>query len=869
LKRVSRTLGEELSKLIDRSAKLSATNITEAVQAQSRGGAAGEAQIIAAASQQGIPLVCVVEVNAPNIEVRLLDVRTKATLVRLNAGGGSTDLRNPAAVAQLVRSVLDLSKEMVSKAEEAAAAAPPEAQRQQGAAIGVAAPAPPSAPQPPPQQQAVRYTLAANRLPEAGGIVTPTNQADIAAGTQINITAAAAEGYAFVNWTAVPEEGSQIANANSAATTITMNANTIVTANFRLVYSLTVSRAQETGGTVNSIPPKLTAGIPVRITATPASGYDFVDWTVESGEAHFADKNSASTAVAISSDAKIIANFRKQIYTLTVNATPAEGGAVSPAAVKDSIFWGTQIEVKAAAAEGYRFVNWSLVSGRGSQIADARATTATVTVNAATTVTANFQPIYTLTAHRDPQTGGTVTPAIQSGITAGTPVDISARAATGYIFVNWAVLGGDARLANANSEKTTITMRSNAVVAANFYGGPLHTLTVNQAPMNGGSASARRRDNIIPGTPIEITASAADGHTFVSWRVTSGNAQLTNANNPNTTVIVDSDATVTADFQPIFSLKVNRYPNAGGSVAATAQSGITAGTPVEITASQTSGHRFVNWRVTSGQAWFADMNNPRTTVVLGSDAAVIAYFEQTLSLTVNVNLAAGGSAASGAQTNIIAGTPVGIMATEKAGHEFVNWTISGGQAWFADANDPNTTVILGSNATITANFKRSASTKMPAILATFGIGWQSTNYDRVSDQNIRDPDRTVANGPTLGTNIMFIRRSGFTISAGADFIINMEEGVNIDPVLGMGYVRYREYYVGGILNLIAKPYILYDYVNADNYQHGGIFIAPTLLMGYDLGIASLGGQFSVIHNPASSTTGFKFSVIVGGVGTRR
>jgi len=864
MKKVSKSLAGELAKLIDRSARLSATDITDAVQAQAKSGTASNAQIVASGNQQGLPLVCVVEVNGPNIGVRLLDVRTSAELVKLNSGSAPTDLKNPTAVAQLIKSVLDLSKAMVTKAEEVAQSAPGTPQQAAAPPSSPASGAPP--PPPPPPPPAMKYMLALNRAPEAGGIVTPTSQSEIPAGTQINIIAAPAEGYAFANWTITPEGASLIADRRAAATTVTMSANTIVTANFRPLCTLKVNRYPEIGGAISSAPATVPAETPVSIAATAAAGYDFVNWTAENGQASFANANDASTTVSLSSHATIRANFKRRLHSLAANVNPAGAGAVTPASIQDSIPSGTLVDITTTAAEGYKFVKWTSKPEQ-SKIADTNSTATTVSMNANTIVTANFRTVYTLTVNRNPADGGSVTPAAPlKEIAPGTSVKISATPDSGYLFANWTVVSGQAKLANEFHANTTVTVNSNAVIAANFYNGPLHTLAVNRQPENGGTVSARQQQGIIPEIiPVGITTSAAEGYKFINWTVTGGRATLNNANDTSTTAILGSNATITANFQPIFKLTTNRNPIAGGTVTATAYSGIPAETPVEIAVSPANGYRFVNWTVTGGQAWFANTNATKTTVILGTDATIAANFQQTHSLALNPNPPASGIVTSAQNSNIAPETPVEIKASPVSGYRFVNWTVTGGQAWFANSNDRNTTVSLDSDAKITANFQKTGDQKVSTVLATFGVGWQFSDYESVSDEHLRDPDRTVVSGTALGTNFLLIRKSGFALSTGVDFIINADDGmINIDPAIGIGYVSHKTHYAGGILNLIAKPYILYDYADNSNYRPGGVFIAPTFIAGYELfGNVSLGGQFSAMFNPASSTLGFRFLVGAG------
>jgi len=82
-------------------------------------------------------------------------------------------------------------------------------------------------------------------------------------------------------------------------------------------------------------------------------------------------------------------------FTLKIDANPKAGGTLSPTGnIKYSV--GTEAEVTATAADGYRFIGWSGASTD-------KAKSVTVTMNSNQTLTANFEKIVlgTLTDSRD------------------------------------------------------------------------------------------------------------------------------------------------------------------------------------------------------------------------------------------------------------------------------------------------------------------------------------------------------------------------------------------------------------------------------------------------------------------------------------
>jgi hypothetical protein len=77
-------------------------------------------------------------------------------------------------------------------------------------------------------------------------------------------------------------------------------------------YTLTVQVAPtgpRVGGSVSPSQSEVSAGVPVSVTATPASGFQFFYWQVVSGDAKLSSTSNRTTQVTLKSDATIRANF--------------------------------------------------------------------------------------------------------------------------------------------------------------------------------------------------------------------------------------------------------------------------------------------------------------------------------------------------------------------------------------------------------------------------------------------------------------------------------------------------------------------------------------------------------------------------------
>ena len=184
----------------------------------------------------------------------------------------------------------------------------------------------------------ITYTLTVSADPAAGGSVSRDPNAETYnAGTLVTVRATAATDYTFTGWA-----DASTATANEIK--ITMDGNKTLTAKFQkqgvppttptdtcaanpkpgcpnyvppttpATYTLTVTREPSYGGTTTPAlsRPYIQSGTPVNISAVPRSGvYTFDKWAVVSGSAVFANANRDSTAVTLTSDATISANFKK------------------------------------------------------------------------------------------------------------------------------------------------------------------------------------------------------------------------------------------------------------------------------------------------------------------------------------------------------------------------------------------------------------------------------------------------------------------------------------------------------------------------------------------------------------------------------
>jgi hypothetical protein len=187
----------------------------------------------------------------------------------------------------------------------------------------------------------------------AGGSVTVPGEGTFTynASAVLDLVAKADSGYRFVNWTG---DVTTIANVNGASTTIIMNDEYSVVANFAEIppnqFTLTVSSSS--GGSVTT-PGEATfaydEGTVVNLEAEPEEGYSFVKWIGDVDD--LADVTAASTTVTMNDDCSITATFK--FGTGCFIATAAYG---TPSAEQIDVLREFRDAVLAGSTAGSRFV---------------------------------------------------------------------------------------------------------------------------------------------------------------------------------------------------------------------------------------------------------------------------------------------------------------------------------------------------------------------------------------------------------------------------------------------------------------------------------------------------------------------------------
>jgi cell division septation protein DedD len=350
----------------------------------------------------------------------------------------------------------------------------------------------------------------------AGGNVTVPGEGTYSygGGHLVTINASPDPCYYFISWTG---DTGNISDVNNPNTSITMNGNYSIQANFAINIS-TLTYTANAGGTVNNTTPQVVTcgenGSPV--LAIPNACYHFVNWSDSITDNPRTDTN-------VTNNITVAANFAINTSTLTYTANA--GGTINGASPQIVNCGEDGSAVEAVPNACYHFVNWNDSSTQNPR------TDTNVTNNI--TVAANFA-INTSTLTYTANAGGTIngaSPQVVNCSENGSAVEAVPNAC--YYFVNWS----DSITDNPRTDTATSV---NQTFSANFA---IYQYTLTYTAGANGSINGTSPQTVncgASGTAVRAVPDA--GYRFFNW--SDGRTV-----NPRTDTNVQSDITVTANFR--------------------------------------------------------------------------------------------------------------------------------------------------------------------------------------------------------------------------------------------------------------------------------------------------------------------------------
>ena len=411
-------------------------------------------------------------------------------------------------------------------------------------------------------------------------------------------------------------------------------------------YTVTVTANPSNGGTVSGSGTYQQGGS-CTVTATPATGYTFTNWT-ENGAQVSTNPNYTFT---VNANHNLVANFTINTYSIAATADPSAGGTVSGAGTYDH---GESCTLSASAHTGYTFTNWT----ENGNVVSTNANF-TFTVTGTRTLVAHFTlNTYNIAVTADPSAGGTVSGA--GTYNHGESCTVSASAHTGYTFANWTE-NGDVVSTNANY---TFTVTNARTLVAHFT---LNTYTISVAanPTLGGTVYGAGTYN--HGESCTVSATAHTGFTFASW-TEGGNVVSTDA---NYTFTVTGNRNLVARFTyNTYTIAVSANPSNGGSV--TGGGTYDHGQNCMVSATAAPGYSFSNWTENGNVV----STNASYSFSVTADHTLVANFTlNNYTVSVSANPSDGGTVTGGGTFTY--GQSCTVNAIPAHGYTFINWTDNG------------------------------------------------------------------------------------------------------------------------------------------------------------------------------------------------
>ena len=228
------------------------------------------------------------------------------------------------------------------------------------------------------------YNIRVSANPMLAGTVT--GGGTFQQGETCTVTATANNGYNFVNWT---ENGNAV--STNASYSFTVTGNRMLVANFQAQsFTITATADPVNGGTITG-GGTFNYGQSCTLTATPATGYTFVNWTKNGQQV----STNATYTFVVTESATYVAHFQLQSFTISLSANPADAGTVTGDGTYD---YGTSCTVTATPNQRSIFENWT---ENGIVVSTEASYTFNVTANR--DLVANFgMPMIEITATVDP-----------------------------------------------------------------------------------------------------------------------------------------------------------------------------------------------------------------------------------------------------------------------------------------------------------------------------------------------------------------------------------------------------------------------------------------------------------------------------------
>jgi uncharacterized repeat protein (TIGR02543 family) len=436
--------------------------------------------------------------------------------------------------------------------------------------------------------------------------------------------------------------------------------------------------------------------------------------------------------------------------SFTLSFTAGSGGSVSsPGSVYEV---GSEVTITATPVSGYIFSGWSNGSSENPL---------TVIVNSNISINATFTPIPLFNVTLTANSGGSVSGG--GSYQEGTQVTLYASPISGYTFSSWSD--------GSTDSNKTITITENITLTANFVE-TVYTYTLSVESGNGGSVSTTG-GVYNEGTQVNITATPSSGYSFNTWSNGS-------TDNP-TTVTINSDLTLTANFDATPSYNITLNGNSGGLVSGGGS--YQQGTQVNLSATPNTGYLFSSWSDGSTEQ--------SRTITVSQNLTLSANFEiissGTTSYSINISANTGGSVSGGGSYD--EGTQLTLTATPNSGYTFSSWSDG--------STEQSRTITVSQDLTLTANFDATPSYNITLNGNSGGSVSGGGSYQQGTQVNLT---ATPSTGYLFSSWSDGSTEQSRTITVSQNLILsaNFSATANLNSSLGNFQIGSLEFYNGNL-----------------------------------------------------------------------
>lgn len=464
-------------------------------------------------------------------------------------------------------------------------------------------------------------------------------------------------------------------------------------------------------------------GSSVQATATPATGYNFTKWVLDTGDV---SKANPLTGININGNRTVQAVFTPKTYSISANAayrvnesgdftTGTTGGTVSGGGTYTH---GNSVSLKATPATGYSFAGWYEGNNQTSPN-----TSYTFTVTSNRTFVGRFQRNwYTISASSENTTKGTVSPASQR-IEYGKTATVTATRKTGYILDGW--YEGSTKVGSNNTlSVASITAAHTYVAKWKVY---TITLTPTISPAGSGTVSAITGQE---GKIVSSTATPNSGYRFNNWVISGGTIDDgTYTKNPESIRLVEGKV-ITVNFIKTYvvsvSAKYRNTDNTGdyttGTAGGTVSGGGTfdTGSKVTLTATPATGYSLVGWFNSSDTS--VGTSSTYTITSLTANTTLTAKFQKnwyTATYTKGTGIA---TISKTSERVVYNGSITAVTITLTEGYENPTWTNTGSATF-----DVATNKLSASASAIKSNITMVASATIKKFTITATAQYRNTD----------------------------------------------------------------------------------------------------------------------------------------------